>query len=134
MSISDKYLTFEQYVLPVLFDNTARAHRISSRIFNRHGIVSFICGKRRFLDMFDISCQTLKLPNTNEKRLIAEELIALAEKYPDMLPVLIPCSKEAQDITAEFSDELETRYIITDTSIFNSASPIERLARSLENS
>ena len=132
MPISDKYLAFEQYLLPILLDNTATAHRISSRIFNRYGIVSFICGKRRFSDMFDISSQTLKLPDTTEERLIAEELIALSEKYSDMLGVLIPCSEKAEAITTEFSDELEARYIIVDPSIFNSESPIEYLERSLE--
>jgi hypothetical protein len=131
MSTSDKYLALSQYVLPVLFDNTIEAHRISLRIFNSDGIVSFICGKRRFLDIFDISCKTLRLPDTNEERLITEELIKIADKYSDMLPVLIPCSKKAKDIADRFSDELETRYIIADPSVFGSSSPIEYLARSL---
>lgn len=134
MSISDKYLALTQNVLPVLLGNTQKAHRISSRIFKRHGIVSFICGKRRFSDILDISCKILKLPNTNEKRLIAEELVEFAKKYSDMLPVLIPCSEEAEAIICEFLEELEAHYIIADPNIFKDSSPIENLARSLENS
>lgn len=131
MSTSDKYLALEQYVLPVLFDNTAEAHRISLRIFNSHGIISFICGKKRFSDILDVSSKTLKLPDTNEARLVTEELIELADKYSDMLPVLIPCSKKAKEIAVNFSEELETRYIIADPSVFGSSSPIEYLAKDL---
>ncbi len=131
MSTSDKYLALEQYVLPVLFDNTIEAHRISLRIFNYHGIASFIYGKRRFIDIFDISSKTLKFPDTNEERLIAEELIEFADKYSDMLCVLIPCSKKAKYLADRFSEELEARYIIANPSDFGSSSPIEYLARSL---
>lgn len=132
MPISDKYLALVQNVLPVLFDNTQKAHRISSRFFSRHGIVSFIFGKRRFSDIFDISCKTLKLPNTSEKRLIVEELIEFAKQYSDMLPVLIPCSDKAEAIVIEFSAELEAYYIIADPNVFNAPSPIEDLVRALE--
>ncbi len=134
MPISDKYLALVQNVLPVLLDNTPKAHRISSRIFNCHGIVSFICGKRRFSDMFDISCKTLKLPETSEKRLIVEELIEFAKTYSDMLPVLIPCSEKAEAIILEFTEKLEAHYIIADPNVFKDASPIENLVRALENS
>jgi len=134
MSISDKYLALVQNVLPVLFENTNKAHRISSRIFNCHRIVSFIYGKRRFFDIFDLSSKTLKLPDTCEKRLIAEELIEFAKKYSDMLPVLIPCSEKAEAIVLEFSEELEAYYIIADPNFLENSSPIESLARAIEKS
>ena len=85
MPTSDRYLALVENVLPVLFDNTPKAHRISSRIFNRHRIVSFICGKRRFFDIFDLSCKTVRLPSTNEKRLAVEGLIEFAKKYSDRI-------------------------------------------------
>lgn len=133
MPISDKYLALVENVIPVLLDNTQSAHRISSRIFKRHGIVSFICGKKRFFDIFDISCKTLKLSNTNEKRLVAEELIEIAKKYSDMLPVLIPCSEKAEAVVLEFSEELEAYYIIADPNVFKNSSPIENLTRVLQD-
>lgn len=134
MSISDKYLALEQSVMPVLFDNNATAHRLSSRIFNRHGIVSFIYGKRRFRDMFDISSKTLKLPYTNDAQLIVQELSELADKYSDMLPLLITCSEKAENIVKQFSDELQTRYIIISENELLSDSPIEYLAKAFEAS
>ena len=133
MPTSDKYLALVENVLPVLVDNTQTAHRISARIFNRHKIVSFICGKRRFLDIFDISCKTLRLPDSSEKRLIVEELIEFVKNYSDMIPVLIPCSERAEAVVHEFSEELEAYYIIADPNVFMDSSPIENLVRILEN-
>ena len=133
MSKNDAYLALEESILPVLCDNTRLSHRVSKRIFDRHGTVSFIFGQKRFLDMLDISSQTLKFPTTNETRLLAEELVAFAEKYPDMLCVLIPCSKDAEAFIREFEQILESRYIIASPSIFLSDSPFERLVLSLES-
>ena len=133
MSKNDAYLALEESVLPVLLDNTKTAHRVSRRIFDRHGTVSFIFGKKRFWDIFDISSQTLKNPMTDQTRLIAEELVAFVEKYPDMLPVLIPCSKNAEIFIKEFEKTLESRYIIASPSVFLSGSPFEKLMTSLES-
>ena len=133
MSKNDVYLTLEESLLPVLCDNTRLAHRVSRRIFDRHGIVSFIFGRNRFSDILDISSQTLKFPTTNESRLLAEELGTFAEKYPDMLCVLIPCSKDAEAFIKEFEQTLESRYIIASPSVFLSGAPFEKLVLSLEN-
>ncbi len=132
MSKNGASIALEESILPVLCDNTRIAHRISLRIYNRHGIVSFIFGKKRFSDLLDISSQTLKFPITNEARLLAEELIEFSEKYPDMLPVLIPCSKSAEAFIKEFEPTLESRYIIAEPKVFLSDSPFEKLVLSLE--
>ena len=64
---------------------------------------------------------------------LAEALIELTEKYPDMLPVLVPCSDRANAFVEEFSDLLESRYIISEPCVFICKAPLEALAKALED-
>lgn len=133
MSKNGVSIALEESILPVLYDNTRLAHRVSRCIYNRHGIVSFIFGKKRFSDLLDVSSQTLKFPITDEARLLVEELVEFSDKYSDMLPVLIPCSKNAEAFIKEFEPILESRYIIAEPKVFLSNSPFEKLTLSLES-
>lgn len=118
-------------ILPVLLDNTAEAHRLSSRIFRRFGIVSLICGKPHLCDWFDVSSQTLRLPTTACERLRVEELLALGESYDDVLLLLIPCSHTARTTVARYATVLESRFILSDTDAIFSSSPLTDIAHRL---
>lgn len=118
MTENDLSLALGQAMLPVLCDNTQLARRVAESIFNRYGTVSLVFGKQRFFDLFAISYCTLKLPDTNEDRLRAEELCDLADAYEDTIPVLIPCSKQAREFIKSQTEKLESRYIIASPSVF----------------
>ena len=113
-------------ILPVLVDNTKKAHRTSGRLYYRFGVVSLIFGKPRLGDFFDPSSQTLRLPPSDCERLRVEELIDLAKKQEDYLPVLIPCSDEALAFVTRNKTRLETYFILADADTLLSDSPFVR--------
>ena len=102
------------YLLPVLCGNTKRAHRLSAKILRRLGTMSLICGDPHLRDLFDPSSLLLRLPKHPSERLLVEALMTLPDSYPDRLPVLVPCSKEAERFVREHAAVLETRYLLRD--------------------
>lgn len=124
----DARCALQEYILPVLCGNTRKAHRLSARIYRRYGIVSLICGKPRFGDLFDHTSLTLRLPDPAEPQLCAEALLSLTERYGDMLPLLIPCNEDAEQMIARFSSLLEGRFILSDEQRLFSSSPLSELA------
>ncbi len=123
--------TLKDGILPVLLDNTPEAHRLAGRLFRRFGVVSLICGRSRLRDLFDLSSQTLRLPQTDCDRLRVEELIAFVEKSEGMLPILVPCSDRARDTVTRYAAVLESRFILSDTDAIFSAPPLTALAQQL---
>lgn len=113
-------------ILPVLVDNTKKAHHTSARLYHRFGVVSLIFGKPRLWDLIDPSSQTLRLPHSDCERLRVEELIDLAKKSEDYLPVLIPCSDEARAFVARHRTSLEAHFILSDAETLLSDSPFVR--------
>ena len=114
MAKRDLYEATRETLVPVLIDNTRKAHRLSARLFSRFGVVSLIFGKPRIMDLFDPSTQTLRFPETTSERLQREALTDLAARYPDAIPVLIPCSKRAEEFIARYDTLLAPHFILSD--------------------
>ena len=101
-------------VLPVILQNGLSAHRLSMRIFRRYKIVSLLCGNRKsLLDTLDLSCGFMRLFRTSDERIAAEQLCDLADEYRDCTFVLIPLSKRDRAFTDRYSEQLESRFIIS---------------------
>lgn len=117
-----------QCVIPIFLDNTVLAHRLSSKVFHRFGVISLICGRHRALDVFDFSSYTLRLRPTSEQRLIAEELVSFSERCPETLLLLVPCSKKATELCERFSSSLESRFVTVSPSDLLNTSPLYEIA------
>lgn len=115
----------------VLLDNTPAAHRLSLRLYFRFGIVSYICGEPRTRDLIDFSSRTLRIGKTSCARLRAEELTALADSQAPLLPLLIPCSKEACEFAARYAEILEGHYLLLDARTALVRSPLTAAAERL---
>ena len=118
------------YFLPFILGNEGRSHGLSQRIFNKCGIVSLICDSRRHaLDFLDFSSRSIRLCPTDSPRLLCEQLIALAEQSPYMLPLIIPMSEEYARMTNAVRDALETRFIISSPDELFTLSPLASIKR-----
>ena len=131
MSKREKEQALEDCMMPILLGNTRLSRKIARNIYISCGISPFVYGKLRILDVFDISSQPIRLPKTDNGRLLCESLIEFCEKYPDMLPILVPCSEEADGFIKEYSSVLESRLIITEPNILLAPSPIARLTEAI---
>ena len=114
MAQRDLYEATKEALLPILIDNTRKAHRLSARLFSCFGVVSLIFGKPRVIDLFDPSSQTLRFPETACERLQFEVLTDLAAKYRDAVPVLIPCSERAEEFIVRHEALLASHFILSD--------------------
>lgn len=118
------------YFLPFILGNEGRSHGLSQRIFNKYGIVSLICDSRRHaLDFLDFSSRSIRLCPTDSPRLFCEQLIALAEQSPYMLPLIIPVTDEYARMTNAVRDVLETRFIISSPDELFTLSPLASIKR-----
>ena len=118
------------YFLPFILGNGGRSHGLSQRIFNKYGIVSLICDSRRHaLDFLDFSSRSIRLCPTDSPRLLCEQLIALAEQSPYMLPLIIPVTDEYARMTDEVRNILETRFIISSPDELFTLSPLASIKR-----
>ena len=118
------------YFLPFILGNGGRSHGLSQRIFNKYGIVSLICDSRRHaLDFLDFSSRSIHLCPTDSPRLLCEQLMALAEQSPYMLPLIIPMSEEYARMTDAVRDALETRFIISSPDELFTLSPLASIKR-----
>ena len=116
--------TANQSILPVLLGNTRQAHRLSSRLFRRCGVISVICGRPRLWDIADFTSVTLRMPKTNCERLTVEALIGFAEEYREPLLLLVPCSETAASTVARHEKALEHYFMRSDTEAILSSSPL----------
>ena len=118
------------YFLPFILGNEGRSHGLSQRIFNKYGIVSLICDSRRHaLDFLDFSSRSIRLCPTDSPRLLCEQLMALAEQSPYMLPLIIPVTDEYARMTNAVRDVLETRFIISSPDELFTLSPLGSIKR-----
>lgn len=118
------------YFLPFILGNEGRSHGLSQRIFNKYGIVSLICDSRRHaLDFLDFSSRSIRLCPTDSPRLLCEQLMALAEQSPYMLPLIIPVTDEYARMTNAVRDALETRFIISSPDELFTLSPLASIKR-----
>lgn len=113
------------YFLPFILGSGKQARRLSSRLFSRFRIVSFVCNPKKSLwDSFDISCRHMSLCESRDVRLIAEQLLWAAERYSGYLPILIPVSDEYSGVIDEQRELLESRFIIREADEIFLSSPL----------
>ena len=114
----------QQFILPVFLGNTKLAHTLSARMFHRYGVMSLILGTPHLRDLLDINSKIVRLSKNTHPRRIAERLVGLVSDYPDTLPVLVPCSTDAEALLAEYSSLLEPQFILTDPQTLFSVPPL----------
>ena len=131
MSEREKAEALEECIMPILLGNTRLSHKISHSIYTSCGIVSFIYGRLKPLDLLDISSQPLKLIQTDDGRLLCEALTAFCEKYPDMLPLIVPCSLKAEEFVLLYGRELERIGILARPEFLFSDTPFESLVSAI---
>lgn len=120
----------KHYFLPFILGNDARSHLLSLKIFHKYGIISFVCKKKRGLaDFLDYSSSFVRLCDTESSRLIAEQLVSLAEQSPTSLPLLIADCEEFDLAVEEQRKILEKRFIILSGKDLFTDSPLTDIYR-----
>ncbi|MBQ8331521.1 MAG: hypothetical protein IJX94_03590 [Clostridia bacterium] len=115
MTKDERAALLEQSVLPILLGNGFAAHLLAVKIYLRYGITSFVCGSRKKpLDRLNPACGFYRLFRQTEDRLAAEQLLALADGYGDVLFVLVPTAEEDRRFMEAYASELESRFIFSD--------------------
>ena len=118
------------YFVPYILGNSRAAHRLSSKIYRRFGIVSVICDDRRSpLDLLDISSRSLVLTQTDNARLLREQLIWLATQNAYTLPILIPATDRYAKMLECERERLEACFVISDENDIFSSSPLSSLLK-----
>ena len=83
--------------------------------------------KRSFYDFLDLSSHFVPLCEAQTPEIIVDEIIWLAQKYPDNLPLLIPCSTEYEELVKLHSQELSTVFVICDPDRIFTDSPLANI-------
>ena len=113
------------YFLPLLLGSNRRAHKLGAKILRKYGIVSFVLDEKRSIySFFDLSSHFVPLCKTEEYSILSDELLAIAHRYSDNLPILIPCSPKYAELIDKLSHELETAFVICDSDRVFSDSPL----------
>ncbi len=103
---------FRQTVVPVILGNGMRSYALSLRLFLRYGIRSVICGRRRsFADLLDPFSDFLRFYSRDD-RLMLEQLFDLHDGGRELVMPLVPMSEEYGSFVREYSESLESRYIL----------------------
>ncbi len=130
--MSDRTLRDEArlYFVPYILGNSRAAHRLAAKIHRKFGIISVICDDRRsVLDLLDLTSRTVVLSATDSSRLLAEQLISLAQQNCCTLPLLIPTDgKYASTIQAE-REMLERTFVFADADRLFESSPLMKIAK-----
>lgn len=113
------------YFIPYILGNTARSHRIATKIFFKYGIVSLVCDEERSpLGALDPFSRYIRLTSTKEPSITAEQLISLCEQQPCTLPIIIPTTKKYEEAVEQERETLEHKFVIADATSLFSASPL----------
>ena len=118
------------YFVPYILGNSRASHKLSSKIYRRFGIVSFICDDRRsLLDLFDISSRSVMLTRTDSTRLICEQLVWLASQGSYTLPILISNDPRYNEIMQRENETLEAHFVISKKEDVFLTSPLASLLK-----
>ena len=118
------------YFVPYILGNSSASHKLSAQIYRRFGIVSVICGERRpLLDLFDFTCRSIELTNTDSSRRICEELVWLASQGEYTLPILIPTSDKYSKILNSERERLEEHFVISSPEELFVSSPLSSMLK-----
>ena len=115
------------YFIPFLLGSNKRSHALSGKIFRKYGIVSFILDeKRSFSDFFDISSSFFPI-SSGESSLLCEQLVALADREPYTLPLLIPTSPQYERAVSEQTELLQKHFVLCDAERVFTDSPMANI-------
>ncbi len=110
-------------VVPILPDQSLRAHLLAFRLFFKWGIVSFLCGKKRaLLTALDPVCRFLPI-NKDEERLAAEQLTDFAEAWSDCLFFFLPLTEKDRIFADRYASSLTCRMIVSTPQALLSQAP-----------
>jgi len=113
------------YFLPFLLGSNRRSHKLSAKILRKYGIVSLILDEKRSAgDIFDMSSRFVSLCQTDTHTMLADELLAISQRYEYTLPILVPCSQKYEMLVNELSDRLESEFVICNADRIFSDSPL----------
>ena len=113
------------YFLPCLLGSNRLSHKLSAKILRKYGIVSFVLDEKRSMrDVFSLSSRFIPLCDAKEPEIISDELISIAQKYDDALPILIPCSPKYAELLKSQSDALETAFVLCEPDEVFTDSPL----------
>ncbi len=112
-------------VVPILLDQTLRAHLLAWRLFLKWGVTSFLCGaKSNPLTTLDPVCRFLQT-DRGEGRLAAEQLTDFAENFGDCLFLLIPMTEANRAFAEAYASVLESRMILAEPQTVFEHAPFE---------
>ena len=116
-----------EQLIPILPDQSVRAHLLACRLFLKYGVISFLCGNRQTIPTrLDPFCRFLRLDREDE-RLCAEQLADLTEKHDDRLFLLFALSEKDRAFASAYAPLLESRLILADPRSFPAEVPFASL-------
>ncbi len=115
--------TIAESIIPVLLGDGLSANLLALRIFLRLGIVSYICSEKRSLTTLLNPAARFYSTVSGKDEIVCASLSYLAENK-DYLPILLPCSPEAENFTKRHLPFLEARFIVTSKAEFFKLKPI----------
>lgn len=113
-------------MVPILLDQSAKAHTIAARLFLKYGVISFLCGKKQALaTRLNPFCRFHRL-DRNDDRLAAEQLTDFSEEFDDCLFFLLPLSEKDRAFVSAFAQLLESRLILANPKSLLAEAPFAR--------
>lgn len=114
-------------LIPVILGDTLRSHLLALRIYLRCGVVSYICDAKKsplsFIDPFSRYFPLF----SNDMGDVALRSLSYVASNTDYLPLLIVCDGRQRDFVLHNREFLEARFIISDSSVLFSDSPLSEL-------
>lgn len=101
--------------VPVIWGNSASAHRLACFLRLRYGLSSVLCApNRNFRDYLNPFVEFFPTVFSSS-RLRCEQLCALAERYEDCLMLLFLPEQDVRSLSDTERELLESRYILAES-------------------
>ncbi len=102
-------------MLPVLLGSNATSRTVAHRLYKKYSMISYIFDTSRSADtLFSVYMRFHKIKPTCFCDFLIMELIDFSTKMNDYTLVLIPCTKEYEELVSENAASLEQSFIISD--------------------
>ncbi len=119
------------YFQPFLLGNNKDSRRLSRKIFKKYGVSSYILGeKTSFANLCPISHRFVRIVPVKDSHVMCLQLSELLAQTEDILPILIPCSKEHEAFISYCKSELEKDFILSTPTDVLEASPLRIIPQS----
>ena len=114
------------YFQPFLLGNNKDSRRLSRKIFKKYGITSYVLDEKRSIANLSLfSHRFIKLLPTNEPSILALQLLELLAQTENVLPILVPCSKEYENFIERCKTVLETDFVLSTPNEVFTSSPLK---------